>query len=565
MFKRKTFIIKSTLFLFQIIIFLNPLVLCEPNRSQEKKIKEEVKVVEVEVPVRVFYKGKPVKNLKKDDFKLYVNKKLHNIHGFYVKEKKITGIVETTAEKPAEKLKPRTFVLIYQITDFNDHVKKSLDYLFEKIFRENDRLIVFSDDKGLQHPNIKNKDRIKEEISDVLRRQSSEKRKRLITAAAYIESILGTKDPAVAHLEALLRLGGTTRLTDNQLRDKLTAIDETIIRNLNVFLKKLLDNWIVYKRTYLTTDINRFFFFSKYLENIKTEKWVLSFYQFELFPRMGLNKRIWKQIEYITEMCRQSTNPVRISMGRMIERLLNNIEKEFNVENEFPHEEISKLFYKVNATFYSFFMKTTRETLLQDFSFSSVASSIENSLRSLTKTTGGTTITSNDLVQSLEKVKEREDTYYMLTYTPENQNQKNSPVKVKVKGKKYTVIYDDNVRAQPFTEKYDKLEKKIKTPDISIENFSFEQKKLHFVISNFLQGKINKKKIGKLKVRIKIDNIQGITIFDDIKNLDAVKQTVNVSIPFKELGEGEYEIFIEVTDLLTQKNTNILESIEVTE
>jgi hypothetical protein len=41
--------------------------------QEQEKIIEEVEVVNIEVPVRVFSKGAPVGGLKKSDFKLLVN------------------------------------------------------------------------------------------------------------------------------------------------------------------------------------------------------------------------------------------------------------------------------------------------------------------------------------------------------------------------------------------------------------------------------------------------------------------------------------------------------------
>ena len=74
--------------LFLIIFFLVVIPFLRPQQEEEP-IKEKVEVVNVEVPVRVFYRGKPVDNLTKQDFKLYERGKLKEINGFYIKRKKI--------------------------------------------------------------------------------------------------------------------------------------------------------------------------------------------------------------------------------------------------------------------------------------------------------------------------------------------------------------------------------------------------------------------------------------------------------------------------------------------
>ncbi|MCK4942314.1 MAG: hypothetical protein KAS65_01995 [Candidatus Aminicenantes bacterium] len=60
-------IISLHFFILSIILF--PLL--ATAQEDQDMIREEVRVVNVEVPVRVVYKGKPVANLKRSDFKLY--------------------------------------------------------------------------------------------------------------------------------------------------------------------------------------------------------------------------------------------------------------------------------------------------------------------------------------------------------------------------------------------------------------------------------------------------------------------------------------------------------------
>ena len=77
---------KRIIYLFiTIFIFISYI----PAQEQDKLV-EEVDVVNVMVPVRVFYKGEPVKGLKKEDFKILVNGKKTAIHGFFEKTQKIS-------------------------------------------------------------------------------------------------------------------------------------------------------------------------------------------------------------------------------------------------------------------------------------------------------------------------------------------------------------------------------------------------------------------------------------------------------------------------------------------
>ena len=62
------------------VLFIIFLISCSLLTGQET-VQEEVSVVNIEVPVRVYYKGKPVPDLKKSDFLLYENGKLQEING----------------------------------------------------------------------------------------------------------------------------------------------------------------------------------------------------------------------------------------------------------------------------------------------------------------------------------------------------------------------------------------------------------------------------------------------------------------------------------------------------
>ena len=62
----KTFLLFST-----IIIILFSKYLYDQN---QENIREEVQVINIEVPVRVYHKGEPVLNLTREDFKLFEGK-----------------------------------------------------------------------------------------------------------------------------------------------------------------------------------------------------------------------------------------------------------------------------------------------------------------------------------------------------------------------------------------------------------------------------------------------------------------------------------------------------------
>jgi hypothetical protein len=116
--------------------------------QEEEILQETVRVVNVEVPVRVHYRGKPVDNLTKNDFKLFEKGKQQDIHGFILKRKKINvQELKLNAEQVMTR-KQRFFVLVFRFTHYNDDIKKGLDYIFDTILTDTDQLLVFANDRS---------------------------------------------------------------------------------------------------------------------------------------------------------------------------------------------------------------------------------------------------------------------------------------------------------------------------------------------------------------------------------------------------------------------------------
>ncbi|MCP5051878.1 MAG: hypothetical protein GY940_32220 [bacterium] len=512
----------------------------DPEDSQER-IVEKVDVTNVQVPVRVIHKGKPVTHLTIGDFTLYEGKKKVKINGFYLKRKKIGAtdaerILQVKEQKGVgDRPLPRAFVLVFSITDFNDNLKRAVNYLFENVLKPNDWLMVFANDETLTHPDLRDGKTIRVQLLDHLREESHRARRRLITYINKVETYLDVHD---------FRL----RLSEQRVQQQQPVI-------LINFLKKYLLTWNEYKSKYLTPRIDRFYYFSRYLENMKAEKWVLNFYQLDLFPKIRLGSETMDRLRELASQLIQNPTPSLYSMGKVINGLLNRLAVDLIVNKGVPTREISKLFHKVDATFHSFFIRSLKHTELTDFEYNEVASGIEATLKEITKVTGGRNITSNNLVKSLETVSNIEDSYYMLSYVPRDPK-KTGKVKVKLKNRKYKVHYDDNIRADYIAGYLDRLEKTLQIPEIKITEFSFKQKILVFTVGDFLMKTVKQEndKSGRLQVRIQVMDKNNKPLFDQNKLVVARKGEITISLgTFKRIKEGEYNFIISAADLLTRK------------
>jgi hypothetical protein len=536
----------ATIILFWIILCVGSggVIFSAAQGQEQERIVEKVEVTNIEVPVRVLYKGKPVTGLSKDDFLLYENKKRVEINGFIVKRKSLDVVANRSELSPGEvgQLKPRAFVMVFSITDFNENIQKAVDHLFHNVLRPNDRLMIFANDKTITHPDIKNGQTIKQQLIAELKNEGIAARRRLIN---YINKV-------------------ETELNINDFRIQFARRDQRPRRLIN-FLKKYLLTWNDYKKKYLTPKIDRFYYFSRYLENMPTEKWVLNFYQFDLFPKIRLGSDTMEKIRDLST--RLITNPSAgpHAMGKMIHNLLNQITIDLNVSKGVPIDAITKLFHKVDATFHSFFIRSSSKIGFNDFEYEEVASDIENTLKSITRVTGGKNITSNNLVKSIETVSKLKDEYYILTYVPANPK-KAGKLTIKTKNKKQKVYYDNNFRADYISEYLNKLEKQIKIPEIKIMDFSFENKILAFSIVEYLMKDMEKEKgrRGRIQIRIRVTDKENNPLFDQSKMLSAQKNDLKISLAmFKRIKTGEYNFLLDAVDLYTGRKTNYYQNVIV--
>jgi len=521
--------------------------------QEHEPIKEEVIVTNVEVPVRVLYKGRPVINLTKEDFIIYENRKKMEINGFFVKRKKIKigtspGTTGSTGQEVSLPPQPRMFVLAFNVTKYNKYFQEAVDHLFAKILKPTDHVIVFANNTTRQYPRLDNIARIKQQVIEDLRRESKDAKMRLLRFTNRIDSYLNSNNPW-DDFRNFGEPGGPKAAK--------------AARFLAEFLKKFTIEWNEYKTRYLTPRVEQFYYFARYLEKIKGEKFVLNFYQFEFFPKIRVASRTLHKIRSIANALSNTNNASLVSQGRQIDKLLSRLINDYDLEKGFPNEEITKLFSKVDATFHSFFIRASNPTTRQDLEYRIVASDLENVLKGITDLTGGKNITSNNLVASLELVAEVEDVYYLLTYAPRDPNV-TGKLKIKVKNKKYKTFYDDNFRADYINEYLQKLEKKIKTPEIKIKEFSFDQKILAFMVTDYMIKEKDEDKLGQMKIRIRLLDQKGQSLFDQEKILSAKETELKVSLgAFKTIKRGGYDFLIDAKDLFTGKVANFHQKIAV--
>jgi hypothetical protein len=480
-------------------------------------VNEKIEVVNVEVPVRVFCDGKPLDSLQKSDFQLYENNELQEINGFYLRRKKMNvQHVTMQADQNAVSLPPRYFVLVFRIFQYNEQLRKGIDYLFTNILRDQDQLLIMVNDRTL----ILNQD-----IWQIRRQE-------------ILDRILH-EEAVKAGQELELYFQRVNQEIENSFQLNFIAVAN--------YLERYLEIQREFKIKYLVPDLDKFYNFARYLEKIKAEKWVLNFYQMEMFPKMKIGAPMRRQIDsMVTDF--ENLGSAAAAYARKITRSLNEIDSELGMENKFPAEQIGKMLIQVDTTYHCFISSVERKGMDENFEYKNVASDLENSLREITRRSGGEVTFSENIGSALHAIEDKEDVYYVLTYVPKKP-ESHGKIMIKVNDARFSLLYDDNLRSDYIAQYLQN--KSLVDPTIKAHDLAFAQGKLHFAISDFRMTEKNKKLTGQLKVVIRICDSDNNLVYDQNRLIEAREKSVSIDIGFDWLKPGRHVFFMEIHDLLS--------------
>ena len=186
-------------------------------------------------------------------------------------------------------------------------------------------------------------------------------------------------------------------------------------------------------------------------------------------------------------------------------------------------------------------MKPFRTVFSRDFELREVAQDYEACFKEISFSTGGHTTFSNKVVEALKEAAETEDYYYLLVYSPkEDQSAKKREIEVKVKKRGAKVIH-----LKHFFEK--------EAPPISITDFKAGQKTIKFSLINYKMTKIKEKITGIADIKITLFDENSNKVFSEGKTLNLFKKETFISLNFNQLTSGSYFIIIQVIDKISNE------------
>lgn len=476
---------------------------------QQETLLEKVEVTNIKIPVRVFHKGKPVRGLKLEDFKLFVNGKEREIRAFAEESKKIIMDDSQADEKSTE---PRLFLLMFNVCDPDIKIKDAIDPFFKNILRPGDRLMVFTNSYVLN-------DRV---VSD----PEAERRKVEFTLNAEIAKARWLESQIKINIDVLYQeYIDIIRMSNGEL---IEFARRYFIRNFVKYLES-------FRADLLRLNTSQYVQLAAYLEKQDIEKWVLNFFQIPHFPRVKILSPLDRDLNYSAYYF--------------------NLVEAMNLPADIQEKSISKFFINTGATFHTVLMGSKDKILSnRNFEYAPVPLNSEGILRRTTTLTGGTVTRSNDTAKFFKKVTASEDVYYNLFYASNSSaDHKKEKIKITIPSKSYKVVFDNHNKEKYFRGIVKKEEQE--SPQVVLGEVNLEKGTLSFLVENFKMAVIEREKYGNLSVRISVfDEENSKFVFDRKKDTKALNEKIDFRIAMADLKPGNYKIFVEVTDLFTKKN-----------
>jgi hypothetical protein len=485
--------------------------------SYQTKLREEVTVTAVEIPVRVLLKNEVVKGLSKGDFEVFENGLKQEISGFEIVSRKIAGSVGSDQIPTVERQKPRLFLLIFDIFDYNQAIAEAIDYFFKTIFRDSDQLIILTEDRLLNIERGKNVESIKTDLKETL------KNYKLISIHNYFRAYLELSEEC------------------DRLADKGDLITRGDFRweDISRFYEHYERIWTAYRDRFLMPDMNFYQGLLKKIKAVNAEKWVLCFQQRELFPKLKNHGRLEEAINML--ISRHQVDPQDQTNAQMIRNMQNRLQESFEISKKFPSDRMKDLFMEAGATFHLILMKSPKTLLSPDLELQEVAQDYEACFREISRSTGGYLTFSNKAMEALKEASEKEDYHYLLVYQPKGP--------LETRGKNIEVkVHREGARVYSLKQ-YIKSE----GPIIAIADVRAGRKTLRFTLKNYALTNTEKGERGAAEVRVTLFDDQSNAAFSERKILDMVRSESQITLNLSQLKPGAYFLIIDVLDKITNE------------
>src|SRR4030042_1093063 len=296
--------------------------------AAQKRPQEEVTVTAIEVPVRVSFKGEPVRGMTREDFEVFENGVKQEITQFEVISRKIAQPQVEMPTPAAGQAEPqrRAFLLIFNIFDYNKAVGEAIDHFFMEYFREGDQIIILVENRILDIERGKDSGQLVASLKDAMKKYKA------ISTMGAIKAFRDLGLEADRLLSALRgEAGGIFRL------------DQFMIR----FFENYQRTWNDYRNQFLVPDVDFYRSLTKRIKTIEGEKWAICFQQRDIFPKLKTASRLDMEIRNWAD---SQVEPQEQVKARLVQMRQQELERSFDFSGQIVPDTLSDLFLGADIT-----------------------------------------------------------------------------------------------------------------------------------------------------------------------------------------------------------------------
>lgn len=389
------------------ILFLHPRSFPAESQPQAKPLQYDVRVINIEVPVRVFSGDVFIDNLRLEDFDVYENGLAQKIEAVYLVKK--TRIERKEEAKPFNPETSRSFYLFFVLYEYNPKIREAVSYFINNVIRPDDRLVVvtpvtsYSMKKGAL--TSEPKDKIVEKLTGIIRKDI------LTGEAVYRTALSNLKRMSRSKVKAIEDQGIDT----DELADLGVSSDEEFLQKYRNDLQQL--------NNLKTLDESKLFDFARYLKDRKGQKYVYLFYQREFTPMLDKNIQALYDTSIVTKQIQEElfgfySRVASIAISRLKEACAD------------------------SSISIHFLYLTTIPVDIARNQMEERSWDVYEAFSEMAKATGGLTASSSNAASLMEKASKASENYYLLYYSPKDKtadgNFRQIQVKVKTGGYRVT-------------------------------------------------------------------------------------------------------------------------------
>ena len=357
----------------------------------------DVRVVNIEVPVRVFDGERFVDHLKLDDFEVLENGVPQKLEAVYLIKKTAIERGEAPSASPDGKpaFKPETaryFYLLFSVYEYNAKIPEALTYFFKNVLKAEDHLFVVTpravyDLKKEAVGNV-TLERTVDRLTKILRKDIQ------LGDAAY-RSVLND-------LKRMAQVGGIEKGTADKMGEGEEEFGAYGSGSMEEYFQKYRSD-VEALENLRTMDQKKLLAFADSLKKINGRKIVYIFYQKEFVP--VLNRAFLMTMEnsvvlkpYVTDLFDQFNRAAQVDVPRLKEA--------------FSDSAVS--------LYFSYLTK-----LASDMPANQVAEHSEDVFKSfdeVAKATGGASSSSANPAYLMQQASQAAENYYLLYYSPKDKS-----------------------------------------------------------------------------------------------------------------------------------------------